>query len=128
MPRSLVLALLAVALASGLAFAAAARADAQSVVIAAKPSASTSAARGSSDGDTSSAVRAGNNIGNIAKAWGSALLLGIAGLMGLAALAKRNVGEGLTLIVLVVIIGGFLFADEAVKAFVQSLWGAVSGG
>jgi hypothetical protein len=48
----------------------------------------------------------------------------MAGFMGLAALHKRNVGEGLTLLALVVLIGGFIFADGAVKTFVQSLWGA----
>ena len=74
--------------------------------------------------DAGNAVQAGNNIGNIVKAWGAALLLGMAGIMGLAALAKRNVAEGLTLMGIVVLVGGFIFADGAVKAFVQSIWGA----
>ncbi len=73
------------------------------------------------------AVSAGRNLGNIVKSWGSALLLGIAGLMGLAALAKRNLAEGLTLLALVVLIGGFIFADDAVKGFVESLWSSVAG-
>ena len=78
--------------------------------------------------DAGNAVQAGQNIGNIVKAWGAALLLGMAGLMGLAALAKRNVAEGLTLLGIVLLVGGFIFADGAVKAFVQSIWGAFGGG
>jgi hypothetical protein len=74
--------------------------------------------------DAGNAVQAGQNIGNIVKAWGAALLLGMAGIMGLAALAKRNVAEGLTLMGIVVLVGGFIFADGAVKAFVQAIWGA----
>ena len=77
--------------------------------------------------DAGNAVQAGQNIGNIVKAWGAALLLGMAGLMGLAALAKRNVAEGLTLLGIVLLVGGFIFADGAVKAFVQSIWGAFGG-
>jgi len=77
--------------------------------------------------DADNAVQAGNNIGAIIKSWGAALLLGVAGLMGLAALARRNVGEGLTLLGIVVLVGGFIFADGAVKSFVQSMWGAFSG-
>lgn len=128
MRRPLTLVLLTIALLALLSFAAAARAHASPVVLAAKPAASQSAQRDAGEADTSSAVRAGTNLGNIVKAWGSALLLGLAGLMGIAALAKRSVGEGLTLLGLVVIVGGFLFADGAVKSFVQALWGAVSGG
>jgi hypothetical protein len=78
--------------------------------------------------DAGNAVQAGQNIGNIVKAWGAALLLGMAGLMGLAALAKRNVAEGLTLLGIVLLVGGFIFADGAVKTFVQSIWGAFTGG
>jgi len=74
--------------------------------------------------DANNAIRAGNNVGTIIKSWGAALLLGVAGFMGLAALHKRNVGEGLTLLALVVLVGGFIFADGAVNTFVQSLWGA----
>ena len=74
--------------------------------------------------DAGNAVQAGQNIGNIVKAWGAALLLGMAGIMGLIALAKRNVAEGLTLMGIVVLVGGFIFADGAVKAFVQAIWGA----
>ena len=87
------------------------------------PEASAVLAQGQGGG----AARAGRNLGEIAKQWGGSLLLGIAGLMGLAALAKRNFGEGITLLGLVVLIGGFIFAGDAVKGFVESLWSAMAG-
>jgi hypothetical protein len=126
--RPLVCSLAALAVLAALAFtAAAAQASAAPPPIAAKPAGqSPGSARGGYQGG--SAIEAGRNVGGILKAWGSALLLGIAGLMGLAALAKRNVAEGLTLMGLVVIVGGFVFADGAVRGFIESLWNAVSGG
>jgi hypothetical protein len=126
--RPSTLVLLTIALGAALAFTLAASAHASPPVLMAAKSAGSAPASGGSAGDASTAVRAGTNLGNIVKAWGSALLLGLAGLLGIAALAKRNVGEGLTLMALVVIIGGFLFADGAVKGFVQAIWNAVSGG
>lgn len=127
MPRPLTLTIAALALSSAFAFtAAASQAAAPSGQAAARqPADSGRGASPAVDGGT--AVQAGNNIGNIVKAWGSSLLLGIAGLMGLAALARRNVAEGLTLLGIVVIVGGFIFADGAVRTMVESLWGAMSG-
>jgi hypothetical protein len=125
----LTLVLAALAVGGGLAFAAAATQAAVAPPLAAKaagPSASAAAAPPAADGGT--AIDAGTNIGNIVKAWGAALLLGVAGLMGLAALARRNIGEGLTLLAIVVIVGGFVFAPEQVKAFIRSLWQPISGG
>ena len=103
------------------------------VLAAAAPNNAPTVSRGSDPNtetglDAGNAVQAGQNIGNIVKAWGAALLLGMAGLMGLAALAKRNVAEGLTLLGIVLLVGGFIFADGAVKTFVQSIWGAFTGG
>jgi len=130
MPRSLcyLLVLAALAAGSGLAFAAAA-AQAAGPPPPPPPLAATAAAadpRPAADGGT--AIEAGNRIGDIVKSWGAALLFGIAGLMGLAALARRSLGEGLTLLVITVLVGGFVFAPDQVKAFIQSLWQPISGG
>lgn len=125
----LVLVLAALAAVGGLAFAAAASQAAPGPPLAAKPAAGQGASSSAAPpGEGGSAIDAGTNVGNIVKAWGSALLLSVAGLMGLAALARRNVAEGLTLLVIVVIVGGFVFAPEQVKGFIQSLWQPVSGG
>jgi hypothetical protein len=83
---------------------------------------------GTSAGDSGNAIRAGENLGRVIKAWGAQLLLGIAGFMGLIALVTRNVGEGVKLVALVVLIGGFVFADDTLRNFVASLWGALGLG
>ncbi|HEY4281169.1 MAG TPA: hypothetical protein VGM91_23345 [Conexibacter sp.] len=136
MPRSICLALvlLALAVGGGLAFAAAAGQAAIGPPLAAKavgPTASDAAApsgaaaAGAGAGDAS---QAGERIGDIVKSWGTALLLSVAGLMGIVALGKRSVGEGLTVLVIVLIVGGFIYAPEQVKGFIQSIWRPLAGG
>jgi hypothetical protein len=132
MPRPLCfLVLLAVlAAGSGLAFAAAAAqaAGPPPPLLAAKEAGGAAAAAATpASGDGDSAVEAGNRIGSILKSWGTALLLGVAGLMGLTAIGRRSVGEGVTLLVVVLIVGGFVFAPDQVKGFVQSIWQPFSG-
>ena len=69
----------------------------------------------------------GKNIGNEIKAWDTALLLSIAGLLAIPVLAKRDVSGGLVLALLVILVGGFAFAPAAVRTVIESLWHAVSG-
>ena len=47
--------------------------------------------------------------------------------MSIPVLAKRDINGGLVLALLVMIVGGFAFAPEAVKGVIVSLWGAVAG-
>ena len=42
-------------------------------------------------------------------------------------LAKRDVNGGLVLVLLVVLVGGFVFAPESVKAVIDGLWRAIGG-
>lgn len=95
--------------------------------VAAKAAAQAAAASAKGDADSASAIEAGENIGEILQGWGAALLLGIGGLMGFAALFKRSVGEGLTVLVIVVIVGGFIYAPEQVQAFIESVWKPIGG-
>jgi cobalamin synthase len=67
----------------------------------------------------------GRNVGQEIKTWATALLLGIAGLVAIPVLAKRDVNGGLVLALLVVVVGGFVFAQPAVKAVITGLWGAI---
>ena len=53
--------------------------------------------------------------------------LGIAGLVAIPVLAKRDVNGGLVLVLLVVLVGGFVFAPESVKAVIDGLWRAIGG-
>lgn len=69
----------------------------------------------------------GKNIGRELKTWGTALLLGVAGLVAIPVLAKRDVSGGLVLAMLVVIVGGFVFAQDAVRAVITGLWRSIGG-
>jgi hypothetical protein len=73
------------------------------------------------------ASKVGKNVGKEIQTWAAALLLGIAGLVAIPILAKRDVGGGLVLALLVVVVGGFVFAPNAVKSVIEGLWKAVSG-
>ena len=69
----------------------------------------------------------GRNVGREVRTWASALLLGIAGLVAIPVLAKRDVNGGLVLVLLVVLVGGFVFAQESVRAVINGLWRAIGG-
>lgn len=69
----------------------------------------------------------GKNVGREIKTWASALLLGVAGLAAIPVLAKRDVNGGLVLVLLVVIVGGFVFAQDAVRSVITGLWRAIGG-
>ena len=69
----------------------------------------------------------GKNVGREVKTWATSLLLGIAGVVAIPVLAKRDVSGGLVLALLVVIVGGFVFAQDAVRAVITGLWRAVGG-
>lgn len=68
----------------------------------------------------------GRNLGNEVKVWSTTLLLGVAGLVAIPVLAKRDINGGLVLALLVVIVGGFAFAPDAVRGVIVSLWDAVA--
>ncbi len=69
----------------------------------------------------------GKNLGREIKTWATALLLGVAGLVAIPVLAKRDVSGGLVLALLVVIVGGFVFAQDAVRSVITGLWRAIGG-
>lgn len=69
----------------------------------------------------------GRNLGEEVKSWGSALLLGVAALVGLPALAKRELNQSLVIALIVVVLGGFIFAAGTVRGVINSLWGVMGG-
>jgi cobalamin synthase len=69
----------------------------------------------------------GRNVGREVRTWASALLLGIAGLVAIPVLAKRDVNGGLVLVLLVILVGGFVFAQDSVRAVIDGLWRAIGG-
>src|SRR5256885_6551750 len=69
----------------------------------------------------------GKNVGDEVRTWATTLLLGVAGLVALPVLAKRDVTAGVVLALLVVLVGGFAFAPGAVKQVIESLWHHIAG-
>ena len=67
----------------------------------------------------------GKNVGEEVRSWATTLLLGVAALVALPVLARRDINGGLVLALLVLIVGGFVFAQSAVKDIINSLWQAI---
>ncbi|MFL5844342.1 MAG: hypothetical protein ACJ762_06580 [Solirubrobacteraceae bacterium] len=82
-------------------------------------------------GDAHAAMAAtsdiGKRVGAEVKSWATMLLLGVAGLVAIPVLAKRDVNGGVVLALLVVLVGGFAFAPESVKHAIESLWQSIGG-
>ena len=69
----------------------------------------------------------GKRVGNEVETWGKAILLGVVGLVAIPVLMKRDVAGGAVLAGLAVLVGGFVFAEGAVKNVITSLWRAIGG-
>jgi hypothetical protein len=69
----------------------------------------------------------GTNVGNALLAWAKALLFAIAAIMGIGALVKRSVGEGVTILIIVLILGAFIYDQADTENLIRNLWGAVGG-
>lgn len=67
----------------------------------------------------------GTNVGNALLAWGKALLFAVAAIMGIGALVKRSVGEGVTILIIVLILGAFLYDQADTENVIRNVWGAV---
>lgn len=64
----------------------------------------------------------GKNIGDQAKGLAVALFLAVAGLVALPVLGRRDVNGGVVLALLVIVLGGFVFAQDSVKTVIVDLW------
>jgi hypothetical protein len=69
----------------------------------------------------------GRNLGNEVRSWATALIFGVAAIVGLPLLFKRDVSGGLVLALLVIVVGGFVFAPSAVRMVIRGLWNAIGG-
>jgi hypothetical protein len=70
----------------------------------------------------------GQNVGNALAAWGKALLFSLAAIMGIGALLKRSVSEGVTVLIIVLILGAFLYDQSDTEALIRNVWSAIGGG
>lgn len=64
----------------------------------------------------------GKNLGDQAKGLAVALFLAVAGLVALPVLGRRDVNGGVVLVLLVTVLGGFVFAQGSVQAVIVGLW------
>jgi cobalamin synthase len=69
----------------------------------------------------------GRNVGREIRTWATAILLGVAALVAIPVIAKRDVNGGLVLVLLVVLVGGFAFASGTVRSVISELWQAIGG-
>jgi cobalamin synthase len=70
----------------------------------------------------------GKNLGDEVKAIATALLLGVATLVGLPALAQRKIGEIFAIAVCVLVLGMFIFAPSETKSVIKGFASSLSGG
>ena len=66
--------------------------------------------------------RFGRNLGEQARSLAVALFLAVAGLVTLPILGRRDVSGGIVLGLLVIVLGGFIFAQGSVKQVIVDLW------
>ena len=64
----------------------------------------------------------GRNLGRELKSWGSALLFGVAALVAIPALFRRDFKEALAILAIVILVGGFVFAPDTVRAVLTDIW------
>jgi hypothetical protein len=70
----------------------------------------------------------GKNLGDQVKGLSTGLFLAVAGLVTLPILGRRDVNGGVVLAALVVVLGGFIFAQDMVKQVITDLWRTLPDG
>lgn len=68
----------------------------------------------------------GEKVGSEVEALATGLFLGVAALVAIPVLSRRDVNGGLVVALLVLILGGFIFAPESVKSVIDDLWSSVA--
>jgi cobalamin synthase len=68
----------------------------------------------------------GRNLGDEVKGLAVALFLAVAGLVTLPLLGRRDVNGGIVLALLVIVLGGFIFAQGSVKQVIVDLWSSLT--
>ncbi|HEY7891225.1 MAG TPA: hypothetical protein VIC05_03360 [Solirubrobacteraceae bacterium] len=69
----------------------------------------------------------GSNLAGWLKSWVGALFGVVVGAVGLGAVAKRSVGEGLALLLVALIVGGFVIAPDSMNTLTQAVWAKIAG-
>ena len=69
----------------------------------------------------------GRNVGDEVRSWATALIFGVAAIVGIPIIFKRDVSGGMVLALLVIVVGGFVFAPAVVRLVIRALWNAIGG-
>lgn len=69
----------------------------------------------------------GSNLGTWLSSLGRDLLIPIAGVLGLAAFAKRDVGHAVTIVVIALIVGMFVYAPGGATGMIQTVANTLTG-
>ncbi len=69
----------------------------------------------------------GKNLGQEVGSWAKAILLGVVALVAIPILAKRDMAGGVVVAALAILVGGFVFAPNAVKSVIRDLWSTLGG-
>ena len=64
-------------------------------------------------------------VGDEARGWLTVLFLVVAGFAALPVIGRLDVGRGFALAALVLILGGFAFAQGSVRAAIDSIWSSI---
>jgi hypothetical protein len=75
----------------------------------------------------SSSSDPGANLAGWLQSWVGALFGVVVGVVGLGAVAKRSVAEGLSLLLVALIVGGFVIDPSAMNTLTQSVWSKIAG-
>jgi predicted lipid-binding transport protein (Tim44 family) len=69
----------------------------------------------------------GSNLSKWLQGWVAGLFGVVVGIVGLGAVAKRSVGEGLALLLVALIVGGFIVAPADMNTLTSSVWAKIAG-
>ena len=69
----------------------------------------------------------GENIGKEVTNWAKWLFFGCAGIISIPVLFQRDMGQGVVIVLLCMILGGFVFAPEQVQDGIKALWQTAAG-
>lgn len=83
---------------------------------------------GSAMAATVASTNVGSNIGTWLASLGGALLIPIAGLFGLAAFFKRDVGHAITIVVIAAIVGIFIYDKSGAVNMITGIANTFTGG
>lgn len=64
----------------------------------------------------------GKNVGQMFSSWATWIFMGVTALVAIPPLAKRDVGGGVVLLAMAILLGGFVFYQTGMGNLIQGLW------